>query len=75
MNILINVIIVFTVISMAIGLHVIIKRQKEHKESSMNRESKFMQATIDSIKQSTPKESVTSNDSSNTINNEDKKID
>lgn len=75
MNILINVIIVFTVISMAIGLHVIIKRQKEHKESSMNRESKFMQATIDSIKQSTPKESVMSNNSSNTINNEDKKID
>ena len=74
MNILINVIIVFTVISMSIGLHVIIKRQKEHKESSINRESKFMQATIDSIKQSTPKESVTSNDSSNTINNEDKKI-
>ena len=75
MNILINVIIIFTAISIAIGLHVIIKRQKEHKESSMNRESKFMQATIDSIKQSTPKESVTSNDSSNTINNEDKKID
>lgn len=74
MNILINVIIVFTVISMAIGLHVIIKRQKEHKESSMNRESKFMQATIDSIKQSTPKESATSDNSSNTINNEDKKI-
>ena len=74
MNILINVIIVFTVISMAIGLHVIIKRQKEHKESSMNRESKFMQATIDSIKQSTPKEPITSNNSSNTINNEDKKI-
>lgn len=74
MNILINVIIVFTVISMAIGLHVIIKRQKEHKESSMNRESKFMQATIDSIKQSTSKEPVTSNNSSNTINNEDKKI-
>jgi hypothetical protein len=74
MNILINVIIVFTVISMSIGLHVIIKRQKEHKESSMNRESKFMQATIDSIKQSTPKESIASNNSSNTINNEDKKI-
>lgn len=75
MNILINVIIVFIVISMAIGLHVIIKRQKEHKESSMNRESKFMQTTIDSIKQSTSKEPVTSNDSLNTINNEDKKID
>ena len=74
MNILINVIIVFTVISMAIGLHVIIKRQKEHKESSMNRESKFMQATIDSIKQSTSKEPATSDNSSNTINNEDKKI-
>lgn len=74
MNILINVIIVFTVISIAIGLHVIIKRQKEHKESSMNRESKFMQATIDSIKQSTSKKSATSDNSSNTINNEDKKI-
>lgn len=75
MNILINVIIVFTVISMAIGLHVIIKRQKEHKESSMNRESKFMQATIDSIKQSTPKESNELNSSSGIISNEDKKID
>ena len=75
MNILINVIIVFIVISMAIGLHVIIKRQKEHKESSMTRESKFMQTTIDSIKQSTSKESVTSNNSSKTINNEGKKID
>lgn len=74
MNILINVIIVFTVISMAIGLHVIIKRQKEHKESSMNRESKFMQATIDSIKQSTPKESNELNSSSEIISNEDKKI-
>ena len=73
MNILINVIIVFTVISMAIGLHVIIKRQKEHKESSMNRESKFMQATIDSIKQSTPKESNELNSSSAIISNEDKK--
>lgn len=73
MNILINVIIVFTVISMAIGLHVIIKRQKEHKESSMNRESKFMQATIDSIKQSTPKESNKLNSSSEIISNEDKK--
>mgnify|MGYP000645964070 FL=1 len=73
MNILINVIIVFTVISMAIGLHVIIKRQKEHKESSMNRESKFMQATIDSIKQSTPKESNELNSSSEIISNEDKK--
>lgn len=73
MNILINVIIVFTVISMAIGLHVIIKRQKEHKESSMNRESKFMQATIDSIKQSTPKESNELNSSSEIINNEDKR--
>ena len=73
MNILINVIIVFTVISMAIGLHVIIKRQKEHKESSMNRESKFMQATIDSIKQSTPKESNELNGSSEIISNEDKK--
>lgn len=75
MNILINVIIVFTVISMAIGLHVIIKRQKEHKESSMNRESKFMQATIDSIKQSTSKDSNELNNPSETINNEDKKID
>lgn len=74
MNILINVIIVFTVISMAVGLHVIIKRQKEHKESSMNRESKFMQATIDSIKQSTPKESNELNSSSEIISNEDKKI-
>lgn len=73
MNILINVIIVFTVISMAIGLHVIIKRQKEHKESSMNRESKFMQATIDSIKQSTPKDSDELNSSSGIINNEDKR--
>lgn len=73
MNILINVIIVFTVVSMAIGLHVIIKRQKEHKESSMNRESKFMQATIDSIKQSTPKESNELNSSSEIISNEDKK--
>jgi len=73
MNILINVIIVFTVISMAIGLHVIIKRQKEHKESSMNRESKFMQATIDSIKQSAPKESNELNSSSEVISNEDKK--
>lgn len=73
MNILINVIIVFTVISIAIGLHVIIKRQKEHKESSMNRESKFMQATIDSIKQSTPKESNELNSSSEIISNEDKK--
>lgn len=73
MNILTNVIIVFTVISMAIGLHVIIKRQKEHKESSMNRESKFMQATIDSIKQSTPKESNELNSSSGIINNEDKR--
>lgn len=73
MNILINVIIVFTVISMTIGLHVIIKRQKEHKESSMNRESKFMQATIDSIKQSTPKESNELNSSSEIISNEDKK--
>ena len=73
MNILINVIIVFTVISMAIGLHVIIKRQKEHKESSMNRERKFMQATIDSIKQSTPKESNELNSSSEIISNEDKK--
>lgn len=73
MNILINVIIVFTVISMAIGLHVIIKRQKEHKESSMNRESKFMQATIDSIKQSAPKESNELNSSSEIISNEDKK--
>ena len=73
MNILINVIIVFTVISMAIGLHVIIKRQKEHKESSMNRESKFMQATIDSIKQSTPKESNELNSSSEITSNEDKK--
>lgn len=73
MNILINVIIVFTVISMAIGLHVIIKRQKEHKESSMNRESKFMQATIDSIKQSTPKEFNELNSSSEIISNEDKK--
>lgn len=73
MNILINVIIVFTVISMAIGLHVIIKRQKEHKDSSMNRESKFMQATIDSIKQSTPKESNELNSSSEIISNEDKK--
>ena len=73
MNILINVIIVFTVISMAIGLHVIIKRQKEHKESSMNREGKFMQATIDSIKQSTPKESNELNSSSEIISNEDKK--
>lgn len=73
MNILINVIIVFTVISMAISLHVIIKRQKEHKESSMNRESKFMQATIDSIKQSTPKESNELNSSSEIISNEDKK--
>lgn len=73
MNILINVIIVFTVISMAIGLHVIIKRQKEHKESSMNRESKFMQATIDSIKQSTSKESNELNSSSEIISNEDKK--
>lgn len=73
MNILINVIIVFTVISMAIGLHVIIKRQKEHKESSMNRESEFMQATIDSIKQSTPKESNELNSSSEIISNEDKK--
>ena len=73
MNILINVIIVFTVISMAIGLHVIIKRQKEHKESSMNRESKFMQATIDLIKQSTPKESNELNSSSEIISNEDKK--
>ena len=73
MNILINVIIVFTVISMAIGLHVIIKRQKEHKESSMNRESKFMQATIDSIKQSTPKESNELNSSSEIISNENKK--
>ncbi len=73
MNILINVIIVFTVISMAVGLHVIIKRQKEHKESSMNRESKFMQATIDSIKQSTPKESNELNSSSEIISNEDKK--
>jgi len=73
MNILINVIIVFTVISMAIGLHVIIKRQKEHKESSMNRESKFMQATIDSIKQSTPKESNELNSSSEIISNEDKR--
>lgn len=73
MNILINVIIVFTVISMAIGLHVIIKRQKEHKESSMNRESKFMQATIDSIKQSTPKESNELNSSSEIISNEYKK--
>lgn len=58
---------------MAIGLHVIIKRQKEHKESSMNRESKFMQATIDSIKQSTPKESNELNSSSEIISNEDKK--
>ena len=73
MNILINVIIVFTVISMAIGLHVIIKRQKEHKESSMNRESKFMQATIDSIKQSTPKESNELNNSSEIISDEDKR--
>ena len=73
MNILINVIIVFTVISMAIGLHVIIKRQKEHKESSMNRESKFMQATIDSIKQSTSKDSDELNISSGIINNEDKR--
>ncbi len=73
MNILINVIIVFTVISMAIGLHVIIKRQKEHKESSMNRESKFMQATIDSIKQSTSKDSDELNSSSGIINNEDKR--
>ena len=73
MNILINVIIVFTVMSMAIGLHVIIKRQKEHKESSMNRESKFMQATIDSIKQSTPKESNELNSSSEIISNEDKR--
>lgn len=73
MNILINVIIVFTVISMTIGLHLIIKRQKEHKESSMNRESKFMQATIDSIKQSTPKESNELNSSSEIISNEDKK--
>jgi hypothetical protein len=73
MNILINVIIVFTVISIAIGLHVIIKRQKEHKESFMNRESKFMQATIDSIKQSTPKESNELNSSSGIINNEDKR--
>ena len=73
MNILINVIIVFTVISIAIGLHVIIKRQKEHKESSMNRESKFMQATIDSIKQSTSKDSDELNSSSGIISNEDKK--
>ncbi len=73
MNILINVIIVFTVISIAIGLHVIIKRQKEHKESSMNRESKFMQATIDSIKQSTSKDSDELNSSSGIINNEDKR--
>lgn len=73
MNILINVIIVFTVISMTIGLHVIIKRQKEHKESSMNRESKFMQATIDSIKQSTSKDSDELNSSSGIINNEDKR--
>ena len=73
MNILINVIIVFTVISMTIGLHLIIKRQKDHKESSMNRESKFMKATIDSIKQSTPKESNELNSSSEIISNEDKK--
>lgn len=73
MNILINVIIIFTVISMVIGLHVIIKRQKEHKESSMNRESKFMQATIDSIKQSTSKDSDELNSSSGIINNEDKR--
>lgn len=73
MNILINVIIAFTVISMTIGLHVIIKRQKEHKESSMNRESKFMQATIDSIKQSTSKDSDELNSSSGIINNEDKR--
>lgn len=72
MNILINVIIVFIVISMTIGLHVIIKRQKEHKESSMTRESKFMQTTIDSIKQSTPKNPNELNSPSETINNEDK---
>ena len=74
MNILINVIIVFTVISMAIGLHVIIKRQKEHKESSMNRESKFMQATIDSIKQSKPENPSKLNSSSDTTENKNKEL-